>query len=143
MDGVIRVRLGASSGCAACDAGRGCGAGVFGRLLRRKPVTLEFPDTLGAGPGQAVIVGLPESMFLSLAARFYLYPLLGALAGGVLAQALFPAMGDATWRDMAVLAGGAAGAVVAWRLGARRPIEFSGRNKVHLLRIKECEVSEP
>ncbi|MEJ2385650.1 MAG: hypothetical protein P8Y54_14930 [Xanthomonadales bacterium] len=38
----VRVRLGGTSGCTTCDAGRGCGAGVFGRLLQRRPVELEL-----------------------------------------------------------------------------------------------------
>ena len=38
----ILVRLGGQSGCRICDAGYGCVAGVFARLLERKPVTLEL-----------------------------------------------------------------------------------------------------
>jgi sigma-E factor negative regulatory protein RseC len=82
--GEALVRLGGRSGCAACDAGRGCGAGVFGRLLRRRPVVLPLGNAVGAQRGQAVIVGLPESWFLSLVARFYLYPLVAGLVGASL-----------------------------------------------------------
>ena len=77
----VSVRLGGRSGCSACDAGRGCGAGVFGRLLQKRPVTLSFDNHLRARPGQAVLVGVPEKLFLALVLRFYLYPLLGGLAG--------------------------------------------------------------
>jgi sigma-E factor negative regulatory protein RseC len=75
------VRLGGRVGCPACDAGQGCGAGVFGRLLRRRAVTLECPNAVAAQQGQAVVIGLPEALFLRLAARFYLYPLLAGLGG--------------------------------------------------------------
>ena len=77
----VRVRLGGTTGCTACDAGRGCGAGVFGRLLRRRPVELEFDNHVGAEPGQAVMVGLPESLFLALTLRLYLLPLLAGVLG--------------------------------------------------------------
>ena len=76
------VRLGGMAGCPACDAGRGCGAGIFGRLLRRRPVDLTFENHLQARVGQAVVVGLPEAWFLRLVARFYLAPLLAGLVAG-------------------------------------------------------------
>ena len=82
--GRAQVRLGGRSGCTACDAGRGCGAGIFGRLLRRRPLVLTLDDALGVSPGQAVMVGLPESWFLTLVTRFYLYPLLAGLVGAML-----------------------------------------------------------
>ena len=68
--GRASVRLGGQTGCAACDAGRGCGAGLFGRLLRRRPVVLEFDNHLDARCGQEVLVGLSERWFLQLVARF-------------------------------------------------------------------------
>jgi sigma-E factor negative regulatory protein RseC len=58
------VRLGGRVGCPACDAGQGCGAGVFGRLLRRRAVTLECPNAVAAQQGQAVVIGLPEALFV-------------------------------------------------------------------------------
>jgi positive regulator of sigma E activity len=91
-----RVSLGAASGCPACDAGRGCGAGIFGKLVRRKDLSLILDNHLQPGhlqpghlqpghlqlePGQSVIVGIPESFFLGLLARLYLIPLLAALCG--------------------------------------------------------------
>lgn len=82
------VLVGASSGCPACDAGKGCGAGVFGRLLLRKPITLELENSIQAKVGQAVMVGIPERVFLRLLSRLYLYPLLGALTGAAVGHYL-------------------------------------------------------
>lgn len=84
-----RVRLGARVGCTACDAGRGCGAGVFGRLLGRGTVDLLVPNTIGARPGGRVGVGIPERLFLQLAWGLYGWPLLGGLAGAIGAHAVF------------------------------------------------------
>jgi len=39
----IWVRMGSQSGCTACDNGNGCGAGVFAKLLQRKPAIIELP----------------------------------------------------------------------------------------------------
>jgi len=134
--GRAQVRLGGRSGCAACDAGRGCGAGVFGRLLRRRPVVLSLENGLDAGQGQAVVVGLPESWFLTLVTRFYLYPLLAGLVGAALGHYVgvrfeaARAVGDAAALLGAVLAGTA-----AVRQNRKWSAEFSDLVNVHLLRV--------
>lgn len=139
-DGIARVRIGGTSGCANCDAGKGCGAGVFGRLLKRKPVELEVENSLEALPGQAVIVGLPESLFLRLVARLYLIPLLSGVAGAALGHYLSVqgGAGPAGSDFAALLSGLAAGAVtLGWV--RRRTREFSGLIIVHLLRFTEIQ----
>jgi sigma-E factor negative regulatory protein RseC len=78
----VRVRIGGQSGCSACDEGKGCGAGLFGRMLRRKPIEMELPNSIGASDGQAVQLGLSESLFLKLVFRLYGWPLIAALVGG-------------------------------------------------------------
>lgn len=82
------IMVGASSGCPACDAGKGCGAGIFGRMMSRKPLMLELDNPLQIKAGQAVMVGIPETYFLGLMARLYLLPLLAGLLGAVLGQGL-------------------------------------------------------
>lgn len=138
----ISVRLGASSGCSACDAGRGCGAGVFGRLLQRKPVVIDFRNTIGADTGQAVVVGLPETLFMALVSRLYLYPLLAGLAGAIGGHLVATALG---WTDgvtdFAALVAGLAAAALVLRLGRKRPVEFSAHTAVHLLRKNDCQDS--
>ena len=132
----VRVRLGGTTGCTACDAGRGCGAGVFGRLLRRRPVELDFDNHVGAEPGQAVMVGLPESLFLALTLRLYLMPLLAGLAGAVLGHWLAHRAGlDGAALDLAAAAGGIGMAALALRRNRRRRMEFSPDRAVKLLDI--------
>jgi sigma-E factor negative regulatory protein RseC len=134
--GRAAVRLGGQSGCAACDAGRGCGAGLFGRLLRRRPVVLEFDNHLGARCGQAVLVGVSEQWFLRLVTRFYLVPLLAGLGGAALGHHLAGMLQAGTaGRDLLTLAGAlAAGAVALWRNRAR-PVGYPAALAVHLLRV--------
>jgi sigma-E factor negative regulatory protein RseC len=134
----LSVRLGGRSGCGACDAGRGCGAGVFGRLLQKRPVMLSLDNHLGAHPGQAVLVGVPEKLFLALALRFYLYPVLGGLAGATIgfmvSRSLDMGAGAA---DLAALLTGAAGAWAMLVRARRSEREFPQAADVHLLRIIE------
>lgn len=132
----VRVRLGGTSGCTACDAGRGCGAGIFGRLLRRRPVELELDNTPGAAQGQAVMVGLAESLFLALTFRLYLLPLLAGLAGAVGGHWLGLRAGlDGGALDLAAAVGGIAPVAWALRRNRGRRIEFSPDRAVKLLRI--------
>lgn len=134
--GRVAVRLGGRSGCAACDAGRGCGAGVFGRLLRRRPVILEFDNHLSASVGQGVVVGVPEAWFLRLTTRFYAVPLLAGLGGAACGHYVSVMMHtDAILRDLAALAGALAlaAAAVVWNR-AHAP-ELRGADAVRLLRL--------
>jgi sigma-E factor negative regulatory protein RseC len=139
----IHVRIGGLTGCSACDAGKGCGAGVFGKLLRRKPVVMEFDNEIDARDGQAVVVGLKESVFLALVVRLYLFPLLaglaGAITGNILAGGLH--LSDST-TDWLVLAAAVVFAGVAVLLIRSRPVEFPGDAAVHVVRIGQCEVFE-
>ena len=130
------VRLGGQNGCARCDAGRGCGAGIFGRLLRGRSVVLEMDNAIDAGNGQPVVVGLPESWLLRLAGRFYLLPLLAGLGGAVIGHYL----GTVSAKDPAVvdiwalLVGLAAGVIAVWR-NRHWSREFSRPSMVHLIRV--------
>jgi sigma-E factor negative regulatory protein RseC len=141
--GRASVRLGGQSGCAACDAGRGCGAGVFGRLLRRRPVVLEFDNHVGARCGQAVLIGVSEQWFLRLAMRFYLVPLLAGLAGAAVGHHLSLMLQTGTaGRDLLALAGaGAAGAAALW-WSRFRPPALPDSRVVRLLRVADDTNSE-
>lgn len=140
----VSVRLGASSGCSACDAGKGCGAGVFGRLLQRKPVEMDFENTVGAEEGQAVVVGLPEVLFLRLVLRLYFYPLLAGLVGAVAGHFIAAKLLNAgAWIDLSTLASAVIAAAWVLRRNRSRHVEFPQKIAVHLLRTVECKVSEP
>lgn len=90
QDERLWVQMGSQSGCNACEAGRGCGAGVFSRLLQRKPVILELPrNKLEITAGQMVTLAIPEKVYISLVFGSYGWPLLAALAGGIAGYSLF------------------------------------------------------
>lgn len=142
-DGQASVRLGGRSGCVACDAGRGCGAGLFGKLLRRRPLVLELENRLEARTGQGVIVGVPEAWFLRVVARFYLLPLLAGLGGAAFGHYLSVKIqaGPAT-RDLLALAAGIAVAAAAVRWGRSRPLGVPVASVVHLLRLAQSTETE-
>ncbi len=92
----IWVRMGSQSGCTACDNGHGCGAGLFAKLLRRKPVIIELTQKdLNAEPGQMVTLAFPEHVYIKLVLASYGWPLLAGLAGA------FAGYGLAVWLKLA------------------------------------------
>lgn len=81
-DNSMWVRMGSQTGCEACDNGNGCGAGVFAKLLRNKPVVIEIArNDMPVEPGQMVILSFPEEVYIKLIAASYGWPLLAALLG--------------------------------------------------------------
>jgi sigma-E factor negative regulatory protein RseC len=130
------VRLGGTSGCQACDNGRGCGAGLFGRLLNRRPIDLPLENTLGARPGQAVRVGVEESLLLKLSLRLYLLPLAALLLGAVSGHLVAVVLGfDGLKADAMTLTVGIIAMALLLRAPVRKHTELSGVGDVHMLRI--------
>lgn len=86
----VRLKAVSATGCARCDAGEGCGGGLFAKLVRDGHQGLSLEDQAGdLKPGEHVVVGLEEGVFLRATLLTYAWPLLIllclALAGGVLA----------------------------------------------------------
>ena len=122
----VWVRLGSQTGCTACDNGNGCGAGIFAKLLQRRPVILELAQNdLSVEPGQMVTLAFSEQVYLKLVLASYGWPLLAALTGA------FAGHGLGTWLavgpaliDMAALSGGLlAGGLVMHFIKNRRSTE--------------------
>lgn len=133
---LVSVRLGGSVGCSACDAGKGCGAGIFAQLFRRKPATFDLVNELDVHVGQAVIVGIPESLFLRLLFRLYLFPLLLGLAGMVFGHYISVKSGaQSSFSDGAALIAGLAASAIAILWNRKAEMEFHGKTDVHLLHV--------
>ncbi len=115
------VSCASQSGCQRCAEGRGCGGGVFGRILgdRLREVRVD----VGGHPlrvGDQVEIGLSELDLLRASLMMYLVPLVGMLALAVIAGlTISPA-----WREPGVAIAGAAGLfaglVLARRFGQRQ-----------------------
>lgn len=117
------VVIGPQGGCSACDAGRGCGAGLFGRLLKRQPLELELDNPQDLPVGQAVSLGIQESVFLRLTMALYALPILVGLAVAWVCHYISSMAGTGPGvTDLATLAGLIAGSAIALRLPlVRRP----------------------
>jgi len=77
----------APSSCGAC-AGKGCGSSVFNRLWHPDNPEFHVDNPIGAQPGEAVVVGLPDGALLKASAAAYVVPLLALLLGAALGQLL-------------------------------------------------------
>jgi len=109
----IWLRLGSQTGCTACDNGNGCGAGVFAKLLQRKPVVIELAQNgIEVEQGQMVTLAFPEHIYIKLVIASYGWPLLAALAGAYAGYGLGawlqfgPGLVDVTTLCIGLLAGG-------------------------------------
>ena len=118
----VWVRIGSRTGCATCDNGQGCGAGVFARLLERKPVVLELPVTNDdLRVGQMATLEFPEQLYLKLVMANYGWPLLVALLSAWGAFSLMSHFGsNGIFLDLVTLAGGVLGGALMWHLARRR-----------------------
>lgn len=77
----------APTSCGACG-GRGCGSSMYARMLHPKESEFAVDNPIGAQPGEAVIVGLPDGALLSAAWASYLLPLILILVGAALGQSI-------------------------------------------------------
>jgi len=83
------IRMGSQSGCSACDNGKGCGAGLFSKLLQRKPVVIELArNNLDIEAGQMLTLAFPEQVYIKLVFASYGWPLLAALSGAIAGYSL-------------------------------------------------------
>jgi len=81
--------MGSQSGCTACDNGKGCGAGLFAKLLQRKPVEIELArNDLSIEAGQMLTLAFPEQVYIKLVLASYGWPLLAALSGAFLGHSM-------------------------------------------------------
>ncbi len=83
-DEQLWVRMGSQTGCTACDNGKGCGAGLFAKMIQRKPVVLELArKDVEVEAGQMLTLAFPEQFYMKLVFASYGWPLLAALAGAL------------------------------------------------------------
>ena len=134
------VRMGTRSGCTACDNGNGCGAGLFAKLIRNKPVVLELArNELEVESGQMLTLAVPEQVYLKLVFASYGWPLLAALAGAFAGYSLAVQLQfSPVLIDAATLTGGILAAWLIIRLTKQRG---TVRNVLSSLDISVCFLS--
>jgi len=128
------VRMGTRSGCTACDNGKGCGAGLFAKLIQRKPVILELArNDVKVEAGQMLTLAFPGQVYMKLVLASYGWPLMAALFGATAGYSL------TTWAgfrvaaiDAATLAGGVLAAWLSMRLFRKQGTEETILNSLHM-----------
>lgn len=103
------------STCGSCTVNGACGTSLLARYLGRKRLLLRVQNSIGAEPGDRVVVGLPEGALLTASSVAYLIPLLamigGAMSGAYVAGLVVPTYVEA----LSVLAGlGGFAVALAW-----------------------------
>lgn len=137
--GFAWVQAASQVDCARCAAGRGCGGGVFARLLGRRLQRVRAIHAGDVQAGDTVLIGLAESAVLVSSFMAYSVPLLGLLLGAVLGTGL--AEGDA-----GALLGGAAGfgaGLFVLKVYNRRTVGDARFQPVILRRLREDEACFP
>lgn len=76
------------TGCARCDAGQGCGGGVFSKLFGQKQYRMKIFNSLDADLEQNVVIGIPDRAVTMGSFLVYLMPILGLIVGGLLGRYL-------------------------------------------------------
>lgn len=99
------------SSCGSCSVKSGCGTSVLASVVGQKVTQLKVRNTLGAKPGDEVLLGMADQALVTGSLLVYMLPLvmllLGALAGEGLAQ--YHGL-NAEWMQ---IAGGVSGFVLA------------------------------
>lgn len=88
MVGEVEVEVAVESSCSGCSSADNCGVGTVSKAFSGKTQLLTVATERILAPGQWVTIATQESNLLVLAALTYLFPLLGLLLMGGLAQLL-------------------------------------------------------
>ncbi|MET0048131.1 MAG: SoxR reducing system RseC family protein [Sedimenticola sp.] len=95
------VETSSRSGCSQCSSGS-CTTSVVSKLFGMKRNRLRLENTLGAGTGDRVVIGIPDELLVRASVWAYLFPLLAmfvvSVTGGLMGadegfQALMAMMG--------------------------------------------------
>ena len=128
------VRMGTQSGCTACDNGKGCGAGLFAKLIQRKPVILKLArNEIRVEAGQMLTLAFPEQLYMKLVLVSYGWPLMAAIAGALAGYSLAAWAGlQVVAIDAAALTGGVLAAWLTLWLLRSRDTEEAILNSLHM-----------
>jgi sigma-E factor negative regulatory protein RseC len=99
------------SSCGSCSVKSGCGTSVLAGIVGQKVTQLKLPNTIGAKPGDEVMLGMAENALVAGSLLVYVLPLVMLLLGALAAEGLAASLGmDA---ELMPIVGGAAGFALA------------------------------
>lgn len=92
-------------GCGHCHETGGCQSSILGRLFRSEPRQFRILNSIGAVPGDLVLVRVAEGAALRAAMLTYVLPVLSLLLGAIAGNAI----GDGENGDVATALGALCG----------------------------------
>lgn len=144
--GTAWLRCESQAGCQRCAEGRGCGGGVFARLLRRRLEEMPVENSIGVSAGDAVLVGLEPAAVQNAAFMMYGLPLAGLLLGAVLGSAVGPAVGPTTGsagQDAIAILAGAIGFAIGFAVARWSSKRLSRDARYRPVLLRRLRPGEP
>ena len=75
--------------CGTCSSKVGCGSALLAGLFGKRRSRLQALNRIRARPGDGVVIGFPEGLFLRAAFALYAVPLLGMIGAAVTVLCVF------------------------------------------------------
>lgn len=105
------VEVQSRAGCGHCAGNGGCATDVLSRVFPRRARRFRVANTLGAHPGDEVVVGVSDGALYRGSLAVYLVALAGLLAGATAGAWLAEPF---THPDLAAVIGAVLGLTLAW-----------------------------
>ena len=114
-EGMAEVEGQRRSTCGGCAVNGACGTSLIARYFGSRRSLMRAHNAIGAGPGDRVVVGLPEGALLQASFVTYLVPVLAMIGGAVLGDHLAGLWAPAYAQGISVLSGfGALAVALGW-----------------------------
>lgn len=129
------------SACTGCAAKGGCGTSLLTAWFPRRRLIFHVKNDIGARSGDAVVVGLDESLMQRGSLLLYALPLAGLLSGAMLGEHLFAQLGLSA--ELGAVVSGLLGLMAALLVVQRvtRGRQLGGEQGVRLLRLARPSIS--
>jgi len=129
------------SACGSCAVSGGCGTSVLANVLGRRMSRIKVQNSISAGLGDSVVVGIPDSALLQGSLAVYAAPLLSMLLFAVLGEQL---MNSSQWGEISSIFGGLFGLSLGFfwlRYYSRRILKTPHHQPVILRKVWPLHVS--
>jgi sigma-E factor negative regulatory protein RseC len=134
-DGYAWIETEPASACGSCAAGKGCGTSALAKLFGHRPAPLRVANSINAGIGEHVVIGIQEAGIVRGSLAVYTAPLAGLFIGALLGRYTGRMLG-ADMHEFASILGAVAGlaAALAWLRRFSRRTERDARYQPVILR---------
>lgn len=82
------IETSGGNACGHCSASAGCGTATLQKWFSRKPNILRVENSIHAGKGDRVVIGIPEQALVLGSFLIYIVPLISLILGAILGAKL-------------------------------------------------------